>query len=150
MFPDAEKHLYDFYKILKSAEALNGDGASDENIDASFNKAMDDDFNTALAISNLYGYFKKIKKAIAEDKVLAGNMLAQIQKTYALLGLFKNPLAGEEDSGVPSEIVELADKLTEARAVKDYATADAIRAQINEAGYNVSITKDGIKLDKRV
>ena len=151
LFPEANKHLQDFYKVFKTA-VDNGVEISGEypEIDSEFDKCMDDDFNTALAISNLYGYFKKIKKAIVEDKVLAGNMLSQIQKTYALLGLFKNPLAAKEKDEVPAEIKALADKLAEARAVKDYATADAIRAEINNAGYNVSITKDGIKLDKRV
>ncbi len=151
LFPEANKHLQDFYKVFKNA-VENGVEIAGEypEIDVEFDKCMDDDFNTALAISNLYGYFKKIKKAIAEDKALAGKMLSQIQKTYALLGLFKNPLASEEKQEIPAEIKALADKLAEARAVKDYAQADAIRAEINNAGYNVSITKDGIKLDKRV
>ncbi|MBO7344990.1 MAG: cysteine--tRNA ligase, partial [Clostridia bacterium] len=69
LFPNAEKHLYDFYKIIKSAETLGGSLGGNEQIDADFNRAMDDDFNTALAISNLFGYFKSIKaKVIALDK----------------------------------------------------------------------------------
>ena len=151
LFPEAHKHLQDFYKVFITAKQNGVEIVGDyPEIDSEFDKCMDDDFNTALAISNLYGYFKKIKKAIVEDKVLAGNMLSQIQKTYALLGLFKNPFRGEEKQEIPAEIKALADKLTEARAVKDYAKADAIRTEINNAGYNVSITKDGIKLDKRV
>ncbi|MBQ0099034.1 MAG: cysteine--tRNA ligase, partial [Firmicutes bacterium] len=58
LFPDAEKHLVDFYKILLLAEekAIKIIGGN-KKIDDDFNNAMDDDFNTALAISNLYRKF---------------------------------------------------------------------------------------------
>ena len=65
LFPDAEKHLYDFYKIIKGVDDAFGkstDGNAD--IDAGFNRAMNDDFNTALAISDLYGLFKGVKSKL--------------------------------------------------------------------------------------
>jgi len=90
LFPDAEKHLIDFYTIYKTA-AANGLPAlgEDETIDQEFDRCMDDDFNTALAISNLYGYFKKAKQMINAGDKAVGNILGQIRKTYSLLGLFK-------------------------------------------------------------
>jgi cysteinyl-tRNA synthetase len=89
LFPDAEKHLYEFYKIIDAVDCAFGkvqDG--NEQIDKAFNDAMDDDFNTALAISNLYGLFKAVKSKLnAGDKGAAADV-NQIRKTYALIGLF--------------------------------------------------------------
>ena len=38
--------------------------------------------------------------------------------------------------------------MQKARAVKDYATADALRAEITKAGYVVKISKDGYTVEK--
>ena len=48
LFPEADKHLYEFYKDILAVEesGLKSDGFTTE-IDEAFDKAMDDDFNTA-------------------------------------------------------------------------------------------------------
>ena len=78
-------------------------------------------------------------------------MINQIKKTYSLLGLFKADASGFLSDGkeqIPADITALADKMQSARSVKDYAAADAYRAQINAAGYNVAISKDGYTLTR--
>ena len=154
LFPEAQKHLANFYGVIAAAEKagvpLTGDYPE---IDEKFNSAMDDDFNTALALSDLFGYFKTVKAKLAANDETAGAMINQIRKTYSLLGLFR---ANAEDflasvdkkEGIPAEVIELAEKMQAARAVKDYAAADAFRAQINAAGYNVAISKDGYTLTR--
>ena len=158
LFPEAEKHLYEFYKIFAESGVKNEElKESNEKIDEEFNRCMSDDFNTALAVSNLYGYFKNIKSELSENKRLALADLKQIKKTYSLLGLFrKDPDEFvnyyEEKfqiNAVSEEIKEKAEKMQQARNLKDYALADKIRAEIGEAGYNVQITKDGIKVIKK-
>ena len=156
LFPDAEKHLYEFYKVfvLAEKEGVKITGENKE-IDEAFDNALSDDFNTALALSELFAYFKKIKALITTDKETAGSMLSQIKKTYALLGLFtKNPLefvteyekTHKED--VPEEILNLANQMQTARGEKDYAKADALRAEILSKGYLVMISKDGVTVKK--
>ncbi len=156
LFPEAEKHLYEFYKAFVSAKTagveINGEYPE---IDEKFDEAMSDDFNTALAISDLYGYFKEIKKSIAEKNERAGKMLNQIKTTYSLLGLFKKDpetyvkeYEKNHAEPVPQEITEKAQKMQEARQSKDYAAADALRAEILAAGYSVMITKDGVTVKK--
>ena len=157
LFPDAEKHLSDFYKIIAFAEEKGIKIAGEnEKIDKEFNAAMDDDFNTALAISNLYGYFKEIKGKINAGDNSAGADINQVKKTYSLLGLFEENAKDfiafadkKSENLIPEEITELAQKMQSARSVKDYATADALRAAINEKGYNVSISKDGVTVTKK-
>ena len=55
----------------------------------------------------------------------------------------------EEKSEIPAEIIEKADKMQEARKVKDYATADILRAELLALGYIVKNTKDGYEIEKK-
>ncbi|MBQ8726453.1 MAG: cysteine--tRNA ligase [Clostridia bacterium] len=156
LFPEAEKHLYEFYKVfvMASEAGIKIDGDYPE-IDQKFDEALSDDFNTALALSELFGYFKKIRGLISAKDQTAGKMLSQIKKTYSLLGVFtKDPKAvvdgyekkhGEQ---VPEEITALAQKMQSARLEKDYASADALRAEIIAKGYTVMISKDGVTVKK--
>jgi len=158
LFTDAEKHLADFYGVFLKAEKagipIEGENAA---IDEEFDRVMDNDFNTALAISNLYGYFKAADKKITAGDKTAGADLNQIKETYSIFGLFKeNPEEfilkyGKKEikEEIPEEITALAEKMQAARAVKDYATADALRAEINGKGYNVAIGKDGVSITKK-
>jgi cysteinyl-tRNA synthetase len=44
---------------------------------------------------------------------------------------------------VPDEVLAAAAQLDSARAARDFATADAIRAELQEAGWTVETTRDG-------
>lgn len=156
LFPEAERHLYEFYKVFCEAEeaGIKIEGDYPE-IDEAFDSAMSDDFNTALALSDLYAFFKKIKAAIAAKDPVAGKMLSQVKKTYSLLGLFrfdpetyvKNYEKTHEEP-VPENVRALAEKMQAARAAKDYALSDSIRAEILASGYSVMISKDGVSVKK--
>ncbi len=157
LFPDAEKHLYEFYKILKSAEALGGNGEEDKNIELSFNSAMDDDFNTALAISNLFKIFKNLKAKVNAKDLTATSDAKSIRKTYSLIGLFdtdadkfineydqKNP---QEE--IPEDVKAVAEERFSARQNKDWAKSDILRDKLSEMGYTVKDAKDGYTLIKK-
>ena len=47
---------------------------------------------------------------------------------------------------VPAEAVEKAAALDAARAARDFATADALRGELQADGWTVETTKDGTKL----
>ena len=157
LFPDAEKHLYDFYKIIKNATDKFG-GLDGENvvIDGEFNTAMDDDFNTALAISNLYGYFKTAKSKIASgDKTVLAD-LNQIKNTYSIIGLFGSDASAfitayesKTASDIPSDVKAIADERFIARQNKDWAKSDELRDKINQLGYDIKDAKDGYTLTKK-
>ncbi len=156
LFPEAERHLCEFYKVFCEAEeaGIKIEGDYPE-IDEAFDRAMSDDFNTALALSDLYAFFKKIRAAVAEKDPVAGKMLSQVKKTYSLLGLFrfdpetyvKNYEKTHEEP-VPENVRALAEKMQAARAAKDYALSDSIRAEILASGYAVMISKDGVSVKK--
>lgn len=175
LFPEAEKHLYDFYKVLSviekvmwkmkgiewkiSPEEVEKAAAYAEKIDEEFNACMSDDFNTALALSNLFGYFKDIKKSIAEEK--SGSMFTalsaalQIRKTYGLLGLFKQKAEGyvawyeaKNTSNIPVEVQAIAEERWAARTNRDWAKSDELRTKLAELGYAVKDSKTGYELIK--
>ena len=80
-------------------------------------------------------------------------MINQIKTTYSLLGLFKAKtgefLGQKEEDIIPAEIQQLADQMQSARLEKNYAKADEMRAEINNKGYNVAITKGGVIITKK-
>ncbi len=157
LFPDAEKHLEGFYKIYKLALSkgykIEGEFKA---IDDEFNNAMSDDFNTALALSNLFGYFKKAKALINAGDDTGAKMLAQIKKTYSLLGLFTSALdkflaleEKDEASDIPEEVKKIADERFMARQNKDWAKSDLLRDKLLGLGFIVKDAKDGYELIKK-
>ena len=158
LFPDAESHLYEFYKVIKAVEEKFGKSAGENaQIDADFNRAMDDDFNTALAISNLFGLFKSIKAKLAAGDATAADDVNQIRKTYALIGLFTqdaNAFIADYDKKhpqeeVPSEVKAIADERFAARQNKEWAKSDELRDKLASLGYVVKDAKDGYTLIKK-
>lgn len=157
LFPEAEKHMLSFYKVMEEAAAkgLALDG-SDENIDRAFDEAMDDDFNTAKALADLFALFRTAgAKLRSGDLAGANDILGQVKKTYSLLGLFRAAPAGfverceaKHRAAVPEEVTALIKKRAEAKAAKDWAAADAIRAELTAMGWSVRDTKDGAVVEK--
>ncbi|MBQ8394613.1 MAG: cysteine--tRNA ligase [Clostridia bacterium] len=175
LFPEAEKHLYEFYSLLAVIEnvmfkfkgfELTVDTndvmrAADytQKIDEEFNACMSDDFNTALALSNLFGYFKDIKKWLSEGNTggmfAALSAAAQIRKTYSLLGLFtkgaKDYVAWYDEKNavaIPADVQAIAEERWAARLNKDWAKSDELRNKLAEMGYAVKDSKTGYELTK--
>lgn len=106
-----------------------------------FKENMDNDLNTSLGITSIYDVLKanisdatKIYLLNDFDKVLSLDLV----KTA-------NKLKEEKNSSVDTaKIEELIKKRTEARANKDWATADAIRDELNAMNVVIKDTPDGI------
>ncbi len=156
MFPDAEKHVCDFYRVISQVKnsGLTAVEGFDSGVNASFDKAMEDDFNTALAIADLYAYFKKAKGFLAQKDGRCVNIVNDVILTYSVLELFlfdaDEYLAkyAENEGEADGEVMALAEKMQAARLIKDYATADSLRAKIQEMGYTVMISKEGVSVKK--
>ena len=154
LFPEAEKHLIEFYKVLSDVEKL-GVKTDKVNpaIDQDFNAAMDDDFNTAKALANLYGYFKTMKAKLATNDNSVVEDYNAIKATYSLLGLFTEVpeeflKAHEKVEEVPEDVKALAESRFQAKKDKNFALADELREKIKQKGYQVLDTKEGYTLTK--
>ncbi len=99
-----------------------------------FNAAMDDDFNTALALPVLFDLAREINKAKTDDAGKAAELAALLIKLGEILGVLQGDAesflqAGGSDGDV-AEIEALIASRNAARAAKDWAAADAARAAL--------------------
>lgn len=154
LFPSAEAHVARFYSLIARAESMFPDETGkEEEIDKKFDSAMEDDFNTALALADLFGYFKEVGRLLDAGDSKARRMTNQIKETYSLLGLFKqSPAAYAEKYAkkeeIPADVVAVAEERKTARAEKNWAKSDELREKLKEMGYAVKDSKDGYTLTK--
>ena len=111
-----------------------------------FETAMDDDFNTADAITAVYELVRFINKSITDEvsKTFAEKELEMFNKLTAVLGLLEKEEEKEEDPDT-AIIEELIAKRAEARKNKDFATADAIRDELSSMGITIKDTRQGVQ-----
>jgi cysteinyl-tRNA synthetase len=134
-----------YNKLVKKISNLNPTG--EPNMEEAqpfidkFKENMDNDLNTSLGITSIYDVLKanisdatKIYLLNDFDKVLSLDLV----KTA-------NKLKEEKNSSVDTaKVEELIRKRTEARANKDWATADAIRDELNAMNVVIKDTPEGI------
>ena len=111
-----------------------------------FNEAMDDDLNTADALGVLFDVARFVNIFASEPK--SQSDIDAVKNCYAdlsgILGLLQKKTADE----FPADAVRLLEERTAARKAKDWAKADAIRAELKEMGYAVEDSAQGPKLKK--
>ena len=109
-------------------------------------EALEDDINTPKAMAEFFALARALNKS--NDPVEIEQLAAQMYAAGDLLGLLGNDpeawFAGHVEGDMPAaEIEALIAKRNEARAAKDFATADAIREQLGEAGVAIEDGPDG-------
>ncbi len=124
-------------KILKDAITAAGD---------SFIAHMDDDLNSADAITDIFNLVRQTNTSAQEGKVSADVLKQARDKIVELTGVLGIVLDLEDE--IPEEITGLADKRAEAKKAKDYALADKIRDEIQAKGYIVKDVPGGYKIEK--
>ena len=113
-----------------------------------FEKAMDDDLNTPLALSALYDMITHVNKKIGLgeiDRPRAQKILNTFEKMNRIFGL-RFP---EKETKIPKEVKNLADTREEARKNNDFRKADKLRKKIEEKGYLVEDLAEKYKLKKK-
>lgn len=116
-----------------------------------FSEAMNDDFNTALAIGILFDVARTIntfisRGALTDKEKEALRSAAQVYRDLTdVLGLeFEQSDDGKSD--IVNELMELILNIRkEARAKKDYQTADKIRDTLNKVGIILEDTAQGVR-----
>ncbi len=132
---------------------------------AAFLEKMDDDFNTAGAISELFEFSRAVNRWIdgeqleeasrrTEEKIdVLTSAMSVLREMGAVLGLFLRPprqQPGTGDADLVKGLMELIIQLrAEARARKDFATSDAIRDGLAELGITLQDMKDGTTWERK-
>ncbi|HEY8365091.1 MAG TPA: cysteine--tRNA ligase [Haloplasmataceae bacterium] len=102
-----------------------------------FNEAMDNDFNTANAITALYGVIKEVNKLIRKQSFSKEELdyMLNLYHTYKkMLNIFGIDFIINR---LDEETKKLIFQREEARKQKDFATADKIREILNSKGINI-------------
>jgi cysteinyl-tRNA synthetase len=116
------------------------DAAADEASLAEFRDAMDDDLDTPRVMGLLFSLVRQANQLADDgDGTAAASLAAAVLEIGAAVGLELRSATGE----VPEDIVSLATQRDEARAAKDWATADRLRDEIQAAGFLVEDTPAG-------
>lgn len=134
-----------------------------------FEKAMDDDFNTPQAVSVIFEYVNKSNRYFEKNpivnKELSGFALDIFTKLGNILTLFQPKLTKKidldddllikvqnlarnykknvEEENIDKLLAILLELREDARKNKDWNTADNIRKEIEEIGFEIQDTNDG-------
>ncbi len=116
--------------------------ASDETVLAQFRSHMDNDLDSPSAMALIFDAVRRANIAAeSADNTTTAALANAVHDMCNALGLKLR--AGDD---IDSAIVERANALDAARKAKDFAQADAIRNELQAAGYVVETTKDGTRV----
>ena len=138
----AERALAGIDTFVRRARDVVGSAAaaSDAAVLASFRERMDDDLDTANAMALVFDAARRGNVAIdAGDASTAATALATVTELTGAVGL----LLKAEVEEIPAASAAQAAALDAARAAKDFAKADALRAELQADGWIVETTKAG-------
>lgn len=110
-----------------------------------FKKAMDDDLNTADAISAIFELIRDINTAVRDGSSapFASKCLELLLELTGVLGLLTEE---KRESELEPEIEALIDERQQARKNKDFKRADEIRDILKEKGITLKDTPQGIQV----
>lgn len=152
----AWKRLYESYKALIKIPAGNNDTAGDTALDSKvlqliteFTDFVNDDFNTAKVIANMFDLatiINKVKDGQLKVTAVAATTWLQLQSRMKLFleDIFgMKPLEEAGNSKLDPVLQLLIDIRKTARGRKDFVTSDTIRNQLATIGIQLKDEKDG-------
>ncbi len=138
---EAGAALTRLYTALRGVQPLDVDPDVEDEFIARFHEAMDDDFNTPVALSVLFDLAREINKEKDRDPDRAARLAGRLKYLGEILGILQDDpehfLKGgtsEQDSLSGEEIERQIALRLEAKKNKDWAEADRIRDQLKEQG----------------
>ncbi|MCW8923042.1 MAG: cysteine--tRNA ligase [Gammaproteobacteria bacterium] len=148
----ARSSLTRLYNALRGLDVPSVSLIEDE-AEAKFNKAMDDDFNTSEAIAVLFDLAGQVNRLREENPDMALQKAGVLKKLANVLGLLEaDPetyLQGGAGEGDDVEQIEsLIQQRLDARANKDWAEADRIRDELHAMNIELE-DKDGRTIWRR-
>lgn len=150
---------------LDSGDDSVNKAAALDNLKASFESAMDDDLNTALAIGVIFDLAREVNTAVQRLGTEVSRDESRLLKKAAnlfdifneVMGIFKtdkdgrillDDTGGEDDGLIEGLINLIIEARQEARRRKDWGTADRIRDGLKELGIILEDTPRGVRWKK--
>ena len=142
----AAEHQADCLKAAKEGEMTaeeKQNQAAVEELVQKFETAMDDDFNTADAISAIFEIVRLSNSTISEasTKAYVSYVKETMDKLCDVLGI----ITEKKEEILDSEVEDLIAKRQQARKDKNFALADEFRGQLLDMGIILEDTREGVK-----
>lgn len=155
IFNENEKKIYNIYKLFNHIDTKYNNILPEENslekklIEEDFKSAMDNDFNTSVALANLLKYISEINKNLKEGNIQkVVNIKTSIIDIYKVLGLLQqdsmsiiNEIQNKylmKNDITKEEIEELINKRLELKKLSNYEEADKIRTYLLRKGITLN------------
>jgi cysteinyl-tRNA synthetase len=123
------------------------DATIDADVVATFRERMDDDLDTPGALAAVFELVRSANgSADAGDAAGAGRAASTVALLCAALGL---PLRSGADVAVDPAAADLVRRRDQARAARDWARADALRTELEAAGWLVEDSPEGTRIRRR-
>ncbi|MDD4643517.1 MAG: cysteine--tRNA ligase [Bacilli bacterium] len=165
MFELNEEKIYGIYKLFDVIDTIGKDYVADtsseilDKIEKDFQNVMDNDFNTALAMANLFGYINemtnKLNKKTAIQELV--NMKYALIKVYGTLGFLQQSpqivVSQIREKYISfnniseQEISELIERRKFLKSERNYEGADLIRNKLLARGIIIKDTREGTEWD---
>lgn len=136
------QRISDFVNKLKNPETSDSSQLDIKKYQEKFEKAMDDDLNTPVALSVLYELITETNKLNPSNKKEILGLWEKMNKVFGLN-------ISKEEAEIPEEIRKLAQERDNAKKIKDFEESDKIRKMIEEKGYIVEDMKGNYKIKKK-
>ena len=142
----AAEHQADCLKAAKEGEMTaeeKQNQAAVEELVQKFETAMDDDFNTADAISAIFEIVRLSNSTISEasTKAYVSYVKETMDKLCDVLGI----ITEKKEEVLDEEIEALIQARQQARKEKNFALADEIRGRLSDMGIILEDTREGVK-----
>jgi cysteinyl-tRNA synthetase len=124
-----------------AARSASLSGTADAAILERFAQIMDDDLDTPNAMAHVFDTVRRANTAIDAGDVSAASLAAAVHEMCGAVGLVLGSMAAVDDDAQAK-----AAALDAARTAKDFAKADALRMELQGAGWIVETTKAGTTL----
>ncbi len=111
-----------------------------DRLETEFHKAINDDMNMPLAMSYVWEVIKYDKKSPEIANLLL--------KFDTVLGIRIDKEEEKNDLKIPEEVLKLVEERKKARQEKNWTESDRLRDEIQNLGYSVKDTKDGVDILK--
>ncbi len=138
----------------RATVAMDGESSTDllnrlEQLTEAFREAMNDDFNTANAISVIFEAVKLANETVAEAVVSKGSIMALLDwfriHGQQVLGLVQL----DEEESLDAEIEALITERQQARKERNFQRADEIRDQLLARGIVIEDTPQGVRWKRK-
>ena len=120
-------------------EHSHNDGDISKKHAAAFMEAINDDLNTAKALSVVW-------ETLDDEDISSADKAASLSAYNEILAL---NLTSPPETKIPDEVKELAEKRQQARENGDYDEADKLRDIINKKGFQLNDSDDGTQITKQ-